>query len=85
MKKMLGIFGIRQNGSPVTFQGKYGDLIKLVLVVASVSYTLGGATIGLRTAPQRIEKLEREMISVTTVLASIDNRLARIETCLIKK
>lgn len=84
MKKLFNAFGIRPNGSLTTFQGQYSDMVKMMLVVISIAYALGGATMGLKNAPERLAVLEKDMVKVSSVLNSIDSRLARIENALIK-
>lgn len=90
MRKVLSAFGIKPNGSPTTFQGQYRDMIKMMVVIASVAYTLGITTMSFRDLPGKVKAVEQDVAAVKTSMArftvtveSIDGRLARIENCLL--
>jgi len=77
--------GARPNGTGVTSCVDDAALVKQLLMLVSLAFTLGALAVGYQGLPARVEVVEKKIITVETIALSIDARLARIETELIRR
>lgn len=84
-KATMRALGARPNGSDASSCVDNAALVKQLLMLLSLAFSLGALTFGYKGLPQRVGSVEQRVIKIEAnmaVLESVDRRLERIESVL---
>ena len=75
--------GGKPNGTGLTSVFLDSQLIKQLVMLCGLAFTLGALTLGYKGLPARIGAVEKKVERIEVIAGSIDERLSRIENCLL--
>jgi hypothetical protein len=84
-KLAMKAMGGKPNGTPETSCVNDASHIKQILMLLGLAFSAGAFSIGFKGLPTRVLAVEEKVIKIESISQSIDDRLARIETALIRR